>query len=300
MRKLLILILGMTSWVTNHSIAESITPVQLQVEHLENPLGIGERTPRLSWKVGAVDEIAPGLTQSAYQILVASSEAKLARNEADLWDSGKISSNNSRLIRYAGHPLSSRSECYWKVRLWDGAGKASEWCENASWSIGLLSQSDWQGDWIAMENNHEFETSENVTFLANDPDRGTLKMRPAKYFRKEFTTKRSVSQATLYATARGIYKVEINGERVGDEYLAPGWTDYNKRLYYQTYDVTSQVRAEGANAIGATLADGWYAGYLGYALFVKMPSKPSGRGYYGETPSLIMQLEQPPPLRLRR
>ena len=90
---------------------------------------------------------------------------------------------------------------------------------------------------------------------------------------------------------RGVFEVEINGERVGDEYLAPGWTDYNKRLYYKTYDVTEQIHAKGDNAIGATLADGWYAGYIGYALLVKLQSNPSGRGFYGETPSLSLQLE---------
>jgi alpha-L-rhamnosidase len=177
------------------------------------------------------------------------------------------------------------------VQIWDADNDPSEWSDVSHWSVGLLEHSDWKGDWISMENNHAFETSENVTFMADDPARGILSMRPAKYFRREFKAHSRISRATLYATARGVYEIAINGERVGDQYLAPGWTDYHKRVYYQTYDVTKQLHEEGLNAIGAILADGWYAGYVGYGLFVQLPSNPSGRGFYGETPSLLLQLE---------
>ncbi|MBK1877435.1 glycoside hydrolase family 78 protein [Pelagicoccus mobilis] len=272
-------------------LAGTIQPSQLQVEHLENPIGIGEAAPRLSWRVSASAPEARGLKQSAYRILVASTRSQLESDQGDLWDSGKVNTSDTRLIRYAGKELDARSQCFWKVKLWDGDDKASDWSDVASWSVGLLEHSDWEGDWIGMEDNHEFKTSENVTFLTDDPHRGVLRMRPAKYFRKEFKAKGGIRRATLYATARGVYEVSINGERVGDQYLAPGWTDYHKRLYFQTYDVSDHVREKGANAIGATLSDGWYAGYIGYALFVKMHSNPSGRGYYGETPSLLMQLE---------
>lgn len=286
----LLLGFGLGLFITGFASGKELLVEELRVEHLDAPTGIGETRPRLSWKITSSDHVF-GLSQSAYRIVVASSKTELAAGQFDLWDTGKENTSESLLVRYRGEPLEARDEACWKVMIWDQDDQPSEWSGVSSWSVGLLDRSDWQGDWIAMEDNHEFETSENVTFLADDPDRGILKMRPAKYFRKEFGTDKGIKKATLYATARGIYEVEINGKRVGDEYLAPGWTDYNKRLYYQTYDVTDHFLGSGANAIGATLADGWYAGYIGYGLFVKMPSNPSGRGYYGETPSLLMQLE---------
>lgn len=291
MKKLLLNALILSLMTTSQLNSQSLQTENLRVEHLDQATGIGESAPRLSWQLKALNHDQRGLAQSAYRILVASTEDQLSQNTGDLWDSGKVASSDTLLIPFGGVPLKSRSRAYWKVKSWDQDGHAGKWSESSSWSVGLLDRSDWQADWIAMENNHEFEASENVTFLADDPDRGVLKMRPAKYFRKEFNTEKSVRNATLYATARGVFEVEINGQRVGDEYLAPGWTDYQKRLYYKTYDVTEQIHSKEDNAIGATLADGWYAGYIGYALFVKLPSNPSGRGFYGETPSLLLQLE---------
>ena len=205
MNKILSITLVLSLLTASTLNSQSLQAVNLRVEHLDQPTGIGESAPRLSWQLQALNPDQRGLAQSAYRILVASTEDKLAKNRGDLWDSGKVMSNNTQLIRFGGSPLESRTRAYWKVTSWDQDGKAGKWSDHFSWSTGLLDRADWKAEWIAMENNHEFETSENVTFMADDPDVNTLKMRPAKYFRKEFDTEKSVRNATLYATApRGI------------------------------------------------------------------------------------------------
>lgn len=271
--------------------ADDVRAERLRCEYLVNPLGIAETAPRLSWQVTARNSKIRGAGQSAYRVLVASSAALLANDQGDLWDSGRVQAGASAQVAYQGEPLGARAFCHWKVMLWDQEEAAGAWSEPAHWSVGLLDHTDWTGQWIAMADNHEFETRENVTYLVQDPQRSTLRMRPAKYFRSEFAARPGIRRALLYGTARGIYEVEINGRRVGDQILAPGWTDYDTRLYYQTYDVTETLRTGAPNAIGATLADGWYAGYIGYALLVRLHANPSGRGFYGDTPSLFLQLE---------
>ena len=266
-----------------------LSPVDLRTEYLDRPLAVGTTLPRLSWKLKATEPTARDLKQSAYEIQTA--------READgfdgtpLWTSGKVSSAQTAQIELAAK-LKSRDRLAWRVRVWDGKDGASEWSAPATFGIGLLEPADWTALWISAKDDQAFTTKENVQNFVGDPKRGTLHLTPAKYFRKEFEAP-SIIRATLHATALGVYTVEINGQRVSDERLAPGWSAYQRRVNSQTYDVTKLVRA-GKNAIGATLADGWYSGYVAYGLLTGQQGLVDGidgRYYYGISPAVRLQLE---------
>lgn len=239
----------------------------LRCEYLSNPHGIDVLQPRLSWIVQSPQR---GQKQTAYQILIAGSTGNLDNNAADLWDSGKVQSNQTIHIEYAGRELASCARCYWKVRVWDRDGEPSSWSESALWSMGLLSKNDWQGQWIADPQQASF------------PDAYTSE--PVAMLRKTFDVAGPIARATVYATARGLYELRINGQRVGDHILAPEWTTYDKRMQYQTYDVTALLTS-GANAVGAYLGEGWYVGRIGGGSAVH------GRHNYGSCPMLMMQME---------
>jgi alpha-L-rhamnosidase len=174
--------------------------------------------------------------QKAYQILVASSEEKLKAGEGDLWDSGKVASDQSAQIPYQGQTLSSRQHCYWKVRVWDKNGEASGYSDPATWEMGLLSPSDWKATWIG--------------FTPGWAGR-------ALYFRNSFSIKKAVEEARAYIAGIGYYELHIDGVRVGDHVLDPGWTDYSKRVLYSTYDVGGLIR-QGDNVLGVIVGNGWY------------------------------------------
>ena len=263
---LISLLLGCESF----SAATDLRPVNLRTEYKANPV-TDVTKPRLSWELTAT---ASGQIQTAYQILVASSSVLLASDKADLWNSTKVKGNATNQIEYAGKPLISRTSCYWKVRSWDKTGQPGAWSATATWEIGLLTKADWKAEWIGND----------VTALG----KGKLyHLPPAPFFRKEVQLKTPIKRARLYVTSLGLYEFQINGKRIGTDYLTPGWTDYNKRVYYQTYDVTSNLKA-GKNALGAIIAEGWYAGYLGYALLVQNPVV---KNFYGDVPLLKAQIE---------
>ncbi|MEX1255404.1 MAG: family 78 glycoside hydrolase catalytic domain [Dehalococcoidia bacterium] len=212
--------------------------VDLRCEHLTNPLGTGVARPRLSWRTATDLE---GWTQSAYQVEVRDVDAGEV-----LWDSGRVASAESVLVPYDGPPLRSRQRCDWRVRVWGSDGVSSEWSETTSFETGLLDAGDW-----------------SARFVTPDWDEDTSVSQPCPYLRRGFELAGHVTKARLYVTALGVYEIEINGELVGDHVLSPGWTSYDRRLRYQTYDVTGLLRP-GANAIGAVLGDGWARGYLGF------------------------------------
>src|SRR6266576_6219094 len=262
------------SFVAN-SVAASLDPVALRCEYRVNPLGIDEAQPRLTWRVESSDR---GQKQTACEILVASRAALLKQNAGDLWDSARIATDQTVNLVYAGKPLASRQQCFWKVRVWDKNGRAT-WSKPASWTMGLLQPDDWQADYISYRDTAPvFKDTKNL-FLP-----------PARQYRKEFAAATPVRRATLYATALGIYELYLNGERVDDALFAPGWTDYRQRAYYWTYDVTELMR-RGANALGAWVADGWYSGYIGFGLLTGLGTEHIGRYTYGKTPALMAQLE---------
>jgi alpha-L-rhamnosidase len=259
-------------------------------EYHANPLAIGTTQPRFSWKVSPLDPSARDVAQSAYEIQVARDLAGF--EQGALWASGKVSSSATDQITYAGNPLGSRDRAIWRVRIWDGNDKPSDWSEPQTFGVGLLEQKDWTALWISSLDDHSFTTTENIQNFIGEPVRGKLLVTPAKHFRKEFDSP-AIVRATVHATALGVYHLEINGERVSDEVLAPGWSAYQRRIHSQTYDVTKLVR-EGTNAIGATLADGWYSGYVAYGLLTAQEGLVpgiDGRYYYGISPAVRVQLE---------
>ncbi len=253
--------------------AHAFTVEKLRCEYRENPICIDEAKPRLTWLIEGDLK-----NQTGYEILVASSEGLLKPGKADLWDSGKVASDETVNIEYAGKPLASRQEVFWKVEVFDEKDRG-EWSKPAAWTMGLLDSGDWKADYISFK---------DATPVFKDTK--SLFLPPARQYRKEFSAAKSVKRATIYATALGIYELHLNGERVGDAYFAPGWTDYRQRAYYRSYDVTRQVK-RGVNAIGAWLADGWYSGYIGFGLLTGIGVEHIGRYTYGKTPALMAQLE---------
>lgn len=273
MTRLLFLLLSLAATT---AFSQSLTPVQLKCEYLSDPHGLDQTRPRLSWKL---ESEARGAMQTAYRIVVASTAEKLAAGDADLWDSGKVESDATLHLVYDGKPLGSRQTCFWKVRSWDGEDKASAWSDAAFWSMGLLDDDDWSAKYISFRDDSEIQT-----------DTSTLVLPSARQYRKDFKTAKQVRRATVYATALGIYELHLNGKRVGDAYFAPGWTDYRQRAYYNAYDVTEML-VTGDNAIGTWVADGWYAGYVGFGLLTGIGTEKCGRSTYGKTPSVLAQLE---------
>jgi alpha-L-rhamnosidase len=220
---------------------KDLTLAHLRCEFRENPLGIDVTAPRLSWEI---ESSARGVEQAAYQVMVASSEAALNNDEADLWNSGKVSSGGSINVAYAGKPLASGAQCYWKVKVWTTDGKESGWSRSAGWSMGLLQPGDWKAKWIGMDSAFAWEKPED-----------TFTRLSARYLRKEFNVEKKVKSATAYISGLGLYELYINGKKIGDQVLAPGPTEYNKRVFYNTFDVTGELK-EGGNAIGAILGNG--------------------------------------------
>ncbi len=247
----------------------SVKTAYLRTEYLTDPMGIDEQQPRLSW---VLEADARGVRQTAYQVLVASSEALLGQEKGDLWDSGKVESDQMAQIAYAGKPLTAEQDAFWKVRVWTQDGQASPWSPVARWRTGLMAPADWKAKWISLP--------------GPAPAAKSLPARPSPVFRKEFELGKRIQRAVVTATSLGMYELRINGQRVGDRLLTPEWTNYHKRVEYQTYDVTDLVKP-GANAVGATLGDGWYAGRLGISHIVKDGPL---RGHYGTKLALLMQM----------
>jgi alpha-L-rhamnosidase len=357
------------------AVLQAAEVVNLRCEYLATPLGIDSEKPRLSWEIEAEDgSRLRGVRQEAYQVLVASKEALLAGNKSDLWDSGKVSSDQQNQVVYTGKPLASTMRCYWKVKSWlvgSGGSQVTDWSKPASWTMGLLKSEDWKAKWIglddvipedafdreitegklvikkAMYSSEDKSKAVDLTEKFNamidkgtlgatitpqalgvDPGKGRQHLAvdydyngkpysmetptahtlgdvylPAgtmyldtpegqkerrrwaipRQFRKAFQVERTVKQATLTVTALGLYEFRLNGKRVGDHLLAPEWTDYNKRVQYQTFDVTGLIKA-GGNAMGAIVGNGWYCG--GW-MFWQKTLKP----IYGKDPSLLAQLD---------
>lgn len=219
-----------------------ITVDGLRCEYRANPLGIDVAKPRLSWVLQSDER---GQHQTACQILAASAADRLARDEGDLWDSGRMTTNQTIHIPYGGQPLQSSERVFWKVRVWDKNAQASAWSQTAWWEMGLLSPRDWQAQWL---NDGKFNPAKAEDFYMEDA---------APLFRKEFNVPGNVARARLYISGLGYYEASLNGQRVGDQVLDPGWTRYSERVLYSTYDVTGQLR-QGTNSIGVTLGNGWY------------------------------------------
>ena len=247
----------------------------LRCEYVTDPLAVDAERPRLSWVVESDER---DVHQGSYRILVAGSAAALQEDRGDLWDSGRVGSSKTNQVEYAGQPLASGQEVFWKVQAWTRGDKApgfkaSEFSEPARWRMGILKLTDWKAKWIAAPGD----------LPQGDPPPAL----PSPMLRKAFELKKPLRRAIATVSALGLYEVRLNGKRVGDQLLTPNWTDYKKRVQYQAYDVTELVK-EGPNAVGAQLGDGWYAGRIGISHIV-----PDGalRNFYGRKLRLLFQLD---------
>ncbi len=217
---------------------QTLLPLNLKCNYLNNPLGIETPIPRFSWEL---DSNIRGERQTAYHILVAGSRGMLDNDKGDLWDSGYVKSDESIHIHYAGKSLNSEQKCYWKVRVRDGEGSSSLWSESAFWEMGLLKKEDWQARWIG---NRMGGIGEDLPM-------------PAPHFRKVVQLQKKVVSARAYICGLGYYELYINGNKIGDDLLSPAFTRYDKTVLYNTYDL-GYAFTEGENVIGVILGNGWY------------------------------------------
>ena len=247
--------------------AANIRPVRLRCEYRENPLGIDSQAPRLSWVVKQVNDGSRGLQQTAYQILVASTPQRLAADQGDLWDSGRIDSDETIQLPYNGIKLRPGQACFWKVRLWDRLGQPSLWSEMATWTMGLFVAADGKAKWIGAVSS-DANTKYNPNRLEIPPAELLAKLKALKtdaklhpqrlpLLRREFDSAKPIRRAIISVCGLGQYELSLNGAKVGDHVLDPGWTDYGKTCLYSTYDVTDMVRS-GKNCLGIMLGNGMY------------------------------------------
>ncbi len=258
MKKLFVtLIIFFTATIFLHA---QVTVSNLLTENQTNPIGIDVINPRFSWQ----------LLSDKRNVLQTAYECQVMNGKTVAWSSGKVSSQQSVMVSYAGSALQSGKQYNWRVKVWDNYGAVSSWSSNAFFKMGLLNRTDlpagqasWKAKWI------------EAGFAEDSINR------PAQYFRRSFALNKKIKTATAYITAHGMYEAQINGKRVSDHYLSPGWTSYNNRLQYQVYDVTTMLN-NGANAVGVVAGTGWYRGYLAWN---------DHKNIYGKRTGILFQLE---------
>jgi len=269
---LLILIIGACT-------STNVKPVvnELRCEYLTNPVGMEVLKPRLSWQM---KKDVRGAKQTAYRIIVATTDELLLRNNHDLWDSGKVDSDQSVQVDYKGKPLKSGMKVSWKVKIWDEEGNISEWSTISHWEMGLLQMTDWQAYWIGAPSSLASKESKL----------------PSPLFRKELTISKKIRQARAYICGLGYYELYINGQKIGDHVLSPNQTNYDRQklekwkesrignmkstVLYETFDITTSLKL-GGNAFGVILGNGWYL----------QADRPNDTMYWYDTPRLIAQFE---------
>lgn len=229
----------------------------LTVEHKKNPAGIDISQPRFSW---VIEGTGRNVLQTSFSLEVATDNGFTPHGI--IWKTGTVKSDKSSLVDYSGPALKSSMKYYWRVKVWDNKKRESGWSETASFTTGLFSMEEWKAKWIELPGD-------------------TLRYSPSPHFRKEFSIDKPLVRATVFVTSHGYYELHINGKKVGDQVLTPGWTSYGKRLQYQAYDVTDLL-VKGNNAVGAVLGDGWYRGTLAWG---------DNWAIYGKKLGLLMQMQ---------
>lgn len=220
----------------------SVRPVHLRCEYLENPRGIDELQPRLSWTLAATDSNAHGQSQQAYRILVAVTREELRENKGTVWSTGWVNSDGMQHIEYKGKPLQSDESYYWKVSVKDEQGRISDWSEVASWTTGLLQPGDWKATWIGT--NSYFE-----------PGKADCNIRDP-WLRKSFDLKVQPKKANIFVASVGFHELYVNGKKIGDGVMAPAATNHTKRARYVAYDIAAALRP-GENVIVLWLGVSW-------------------------------------------
>ncbi len=220
----------------------------LTVEGRDDLLGSDILQPRFAWKIQSGER---DVKQVAYQLIVAASKEELKKEEGVLWNSGRVSSDSSVDVVYQGKPLESYQTYYWQVKVWTSDEKEIS-SEPSSWSMGLLQPTDWQAKWIGQNG-----------FSENDQPDSTFTRLAARYLRKEFAADKKITAATVYVSGMGLYELFLNGQKVGNDVLAPTVSEYNKKIFYNTYDITKQLQ-QGDNAVGVILGNGRFFAVRNY------------------------------------
>jgi len=266
LRPLVVLLLAQTVLFAAVDPGRAMVVSALRCESRPDALGVDVAQPRLGWVLQSAER---GARQTAYQVLAASSRALLERDAGDLWDSGKVISDMTQSIAYAGQKLHSSQQVFWKVRVRDADGQVSAWSPVADWTMGLLAETDWQARWISAAGAEKSaiyypadarrDFRDRGAFAAAHPDAG--KVPEPNYssllVRREFTVKAGLLRAVVHVSGLGQYELSVNGRKAGEDLLSPGWTDYRKTVLYDTFDITGHITA-GANAIGLILGNGMY------------------------------------------
>ena len=221
----------------------ALHPMHLSCEYLENPLGIDIAKPRLSWNFTSTES---NQIQTAYEILVSDNEKDSKLLKGNSWETGKIISSENIHIEYNGQPLKPFTKYYWRVKVYDKKGIASDWSIMASFETAALQPGDWQAEWIG-DGSKQFERDEY--FYQQDP---------MPLFRKQITIRKKIAAAKIYMAGLGYGELYINNKKVGDDFLNPGFTAYRKEVLYSTYDVTNLLTKNKMNTIGIMLGNGWY------------------------------------------
>ena len=251
--------------------------IDLRCEYLENPLGIDASNPRLFWKM---EKPGRGAMQTAYRIQAASSVDLLTKDSADLWDSGVVESGRSIQIEYAGKPLKTGDEVFWRVKIWDENKVESPWSETARWETGIMNQQEWQAKWTGAPAKLFTGELKNASPL----------------FRKNFTVSGKIKKARVYISGLGYYELYLNGEKVGDHVLSPNQTNFDRRqlekwsdarignmkttVLYETHDISSALK-EGENVAGVILGNGWYL----------QADRPENPQYLYDLPRMLAQIK---------
>ncbi len=269
MKKLFILLFIASTVFANAQVSIS----NMRCEQLQNPLGIDVEKPRFSWQL---QSNLRNIQQVSYQILVSTSAQKLAANIGDVWNSNVINSSNAILIPYNGKPLQSATAYYWKVKVMSNKGECST-NENAFFTTGFFKDSDlpagqagWKAKWIGYNKASPWDSITQFSRLS------------ARYLRKEFSNDKVIKRATVYISGLGLYELYINGSKVGNQVLAPNPTDYRKSFFYNTYDVTNNIK-NGKNAIATVLGNGRF-------FTMRQNYKTHKHNTFG-FPKLLLQLE---------
>ena len=259
LKNIVILFCLLISFISNGQISVA----HLRCEMAENPLAVSQNQPRLSWQLVSG---ASNVLQTAYQIMVASSEKKLHNDEADVWDSGKVVSNKNLQLSYDGKSLKSETKYFWKVKVWNQTSKASHWSKPAFFRTAP-SESDLNPIWIGAitkADSHLPEGRNYHTATFNKEKKASLinasdsLSRRSIMLRKPFSVNKEIKEAVVYISGLGHYELVINGEKIGNSEFAPLWTDYDKTVNYNTYELTADELEKGENVIGVLLGNGMY------------------------------------------
>ncbi|TBN02934.1 hypothetical protein EYD45_10280 [Hyunsoonleella flava] len=259
---------------------------RLTVNSKENPVTIESEKPLFSW---IADAEGFNKSQSAYHILVASSEDQLNENDADIWNSGEVKSDKSTFVKFQGEVLEALKTYFWKVKIWDEEGTVSRWSDTQTFQMGLMTNENW-GDskWITLNKDtrtspYRFRDYKTGRMDKPEPVDGF----PASYFRNEVEVEKTVATAEAYICGLGYYELYLNGEKVGDHVLDPAPSNYDKQAYYVKYDITEDLKS-GKNAFGIILGNGFYGQNISWK---RDPESDKDLAYGPPTVKLLVKLK---------